>query len=261
MLLRRTVQALLFLNPASLFGQIQDNSFLIEEAYNQERGVVQHISTFARPSDGGSWAYSFTQEWPLRGIRHQLSYTVPMQNDGAGTGLGDIALNYRHQLVGNPEAPIVFAPRISVLLPTGAHEQGRGSGGVGLQTNLPLSVVLGRRMVSHWNAGITVTPSAKDPLGQEATTTSYNLGGSVIWLAAPAFNLMVEAVWLSTAAVAAGGTLREEALLLNPGVRGAINLPNGLQIVPGLAYTFDLSADTDGDALFAYLSLEHSFKR
>ena len=25
---------------------IQDNSFLIEEAYNQERGVVQHIGTF-----------------------------------------------------------------------------------------------------------------------------------------------------------------------------------------------------------------------
>lgn len=27
---------------------IQDNSFLIEEAYNQEFGVVQHINTFTR---------------------------------------------------------------------------------------------------------------------------------------------------------------------------------------------------------------------
>lgn len=27
-------------------GKIQDNSFLIEEAYNQEDGVVQHISAF-----------------------------------------------------------------------------------------------------------------------------------------------------------------------------------------------------------------------
>ena len=25
---------------------IQDNSFLVEEAYNQEAGIVQHISTF-----------------------------------------------------------------------------------------------------------------------------------------------------------------------------------------------------------------------
>jgi len=27
---------------------IEDNSFFIEEAYNQEEGVVQHISTFMR---------------------------------------------------------------------------------------------------------------------------------------------------------------------------------------------------------------------
>ena len=32
---------------------IQDNSFLIEEAYNQEAGVVQHIQTFSRARDGG----------------------------------------------------------------------------------------------------------------------------------------------------------------------------------------------------------------
>ena len=111
--------------------QIQDNSFLIEEAYNQERGVVQHISTFGRASD--AWAYSFTQEWPLGGIRNQLSYTLPVENpDGFGTGIGDVGLNYRYQLVGNPEAATVFAPRVSLLLPTGDHEQGRGAGGLGL---------------------------------------------------------------------------------------------------------------------------------
>lgn len=256
-----TVHALLSAVTVPLAGQIQDNSFLIEEAYNQERGVVQHISTFARPSEGGSWAYSFTQEWPLRGIRHQLSYTIPVQNDDAGTGLGDVALNYRHQLVGSPEAPVVLAPRFSLLLPTGDHELGRGAGALGLQTNLPLSVVLAPQVVSHWNAGVTVIPSAKGPLAEEATTTSYNLGASVIWLAAPSFNLMLEGVWLSTAAVAAGGTVREEALLLNPGVRVAVNLANGLQVVPGLAYTVDLSADSEGDGIFAYLSLEHAFKR
>src|SRR4051794_6428190 len=44
--------------------QIQDNSFFVEEAYNQERGVVQHISTFSRMWNSKDWAYSFTQEWP-----------------------------------------------------------------------------------------------------------------------------------------------------------------------------------------------------
>ena len=48
---------------------IQDNSFLVEEAYNQERGVVQHINTFAR-ARGGGWEYGFTQEWPVRGQRY-----------------------------------------------------------------------------------------------------------------------------------------------------------------------------------------------
>ena len=32
----------------SLPPAIEDNSFFIEEAYNQERGVVQHVFTFAR---------------------------------------------------------------------------------------------------------------------------------------------------------------------------------------------------------------------
>src|SRR6266508_301550 len=45
-------------------GPIQDNSFLIEEAYNQEPGVIQHINTFAR-ARGGGWGYSFTEEWPV----------------------------------------------------------------------------------------------------------------------------------------------------------------------------------------------------
>ena len=252
---------LFLLTPHYVVAQIQDNSFLIEEAYNQESGVVQHITTFSRPSGGEAWAYGFTQEWPLTGIRHQLSYTIPVQKDGGGTGLGDVALNYRHQLLGNPEAATVFAPRLSLLLPTGNHEQGRGAGAVGLQTNLPLSLVLAPQVVTHWNAGATITPSARNPLGDEATTASFNLGASAIWLLRPSFNLMVEALWLSEASVAgAGETVRDEFLLLNPGFRGAFDL-GSLQIVPGVAYTFDLGSGPDEDALFVYLSFEHPFKR
>jgi hypothetical protein len=246
-----------------LTGQIQDNSFLIEEAYNQERGVVQHISTFARSSGGDAWEYSFTQEWPLGGIRHQLSYTIPVENiEGFGTGIGDVALNYRHQLLGNPEAATVFAPRLSLLLPTGDHHEGRGAGAVGLQTNLPLTLMLAPRLATHWNVGATLTPWAKSTLGEEATTTSFNLGASAIWLLHPSFNLMVEALWLSTGSVVRSGkTVRDESLLLNPGIRAAFNLANDLQVVPGLAYIFDLSSDAGEDALFVYLSFEHPFKR
>ena len=34
--------------PAQAPVPIRDNSFLIEEAYNQEWGVVQHVATFQR---------------------------------------------------------------------------------------------------------------------------------------------------------------------------------------------------------------------
>src|SRR6266853_2881526 len=117
-----TVHALVCFTASPLTSQaIQDNSFLLEEAYNQESGVVQHISSFVR-SSSGNWSYSFTQEWPLGGIRHQLSYTIPIQHAyPTGTGLGDIALNYRYQVVGNPSSRTLMAPRLTLVLPTGKH--------------------------------------------------------------------------------------------------------------------------------------------
>src|SRR5690242_7166244 len=75
---------------------IQDNSFLIEEAYNQDAGVVQHINLFRKDPRTGEWAASYTEEWPIGGVTHQLSYTVNylrVSGDaGAFTGFGDLAL-------------------------------------------------------------------------------------------------------------------------------------------------------------------------
>ena len=242
---------------------IQDNSFLIEEAYNQESGVVQHISTFERADGGGGWAYHFTQEWPLGGIRHQLSYTIPVENlKGFGTGLGDVALNYRYQLAGNPQARTVAAPRLSILFPTGDEEEGRGAGGVGFQVNFPLTLVLSDAIVTHWNGGATLTPSARNALGNTATTHSFNLGASVVWLVRPWFNFLVETVWQDDWTVVADGRVAgQTGWVLNPGVRWALDLPGDLQIVPGVAYTIGLGQGPDENALFLYLSFEHPFKR
>ena len=52
---------------------VQDNSFLIEEAYNQEAGVVQHIFNLRR--QGHDWSFAFTQEWPVGSQTHQFSYS------------------------------------------------------------------------------------------------------------------------------------------------------------------------------------------
>ena len=245
---------LLACGPLAAQAPIADNSFLIEEAYNQEAGVVQHIGTFARPDGGGAGEFSFTQEWPLGGSRHQVGFTLPVSHaEDAGTGIGDLGLNYRHQLLGEGDAPLFLAPRLTVLLPTGSESGGRGTGSVGIQANLPLSYAVGPALVTHWNAGAT--------LGTGSTTLDLNLGASAVWHLRPTFNLLVEAVWLSEDAAEATGGGREEQLFLNPGVRWAHDLGGGLQLVPGVAYTIGLGPSAGDDGLFLYLSAEHPFSR
>lgn len=246
---------------------ISDNSFLVEEAYNQAPGVVQHISSFLRGWASGDWLYTFTQEWPVPGQRHQLSFTLPVQrltlSEGTATGLGDVALNYRLQVAGMGEDPrLAVAPRLSVLLPTGSDERGLGAGGAAIQVDLPLSLTLGPRFVTHWNAGVTYAPSARNRFGEAAPTTAWNLGESVIWLAHPRFNVLLETVWVCARVVDGPGTTRRsDALLLNPGIRWAWSFPSGLQIVPGLSVPIGLGPSRGDNALFLYLSFEHPFRR
>ena len=241
---------------------IQDNSFLIEEAYNQERGVVQHISTVEVLQAGdGVWEYAFTQEWSLGGIRHQLGYTLPLLDAGAGVGVGDIGINYRIQATGNPEARLLVAPRFTLLLPTGSVERGRGAGGAGVQLNVPVTVVATPRLVTHWNAGMTFVPAASAPAGGSAATTSVNLGAGAVWLLRPSVNFLVEGLWTSDAsAVADGATARAESAWLSPGIRGAFDA-GGVQVVPGIAYMIGIGPNRGDEAVFVYLSLEHAFIR
>jgi len=246
---------------------IQDNSFLMEEAYNQEFGVVQHISSFTRLWNSQDWAYSFTQEWPVPGdARHQFSYTLTAAHagdfPGSGVGFGDVLLNYRYQLVGDGKARVAFAPRLSLMLPTGDSNQGRGSGGFGLQTNLPLSVVLKPKLVTHWNAGATFVPHAQDAAGDRAFTSGYNLGQSFIWLAHPRFNVMLETVFYSSQSVVARNkTEWSNAMYLNPGIRWAYNFKNGLQIVPGIAVPLGVGPSAGEKGILLYLSFEHPFRK
>jgi hypothetical protein len=237
---------------------ISDNSFLIEEAYNQESHVVQHINNFSRTSDG-DWLYTFTQEWPVTGVRHQLSYTLLLLH-ADGTGLGDLQLNYRLQVLGDADARVAFAPRLSVLFPTGSSSRARGAGGAGAQIGLPLSLHPVSWLALHLNAGLTVFPAEKNTAGAEATGLNYNLGASAVWLALHRINFLTEWVWLDLETpLSGGGTRREQAMFLNPGVRWGYDFRSGLQIVPGVAYTIGLGPSDGARALFLYLSFEHPF--
>ena len=244
---------------------ISDNSFLVEEAYNQEPGVVQHINGLLWRGRSGAWLYTFTQEWPIAGQRHQLSFTLPVERSGGPasvTGVGDVAVNYRYQLAGPPTVGrVAVAPRISLLLPTGRARSGTGAGGLGLQVSLPVSATLAPRMVAHGNAGATVTPAARNSAGDEAMTRATNLGGSLVWLARPGFNLLVEIAWTRAEEVTApGAAAAAEELVVVPGVRWAHNFASGLQIVPGIGFPVGVGASRGEHAAFFYLSFEHPFR-
>ncbi|HWH70087.1 MAG TPA: hypothetical protein VNT26_11930, partial [Candidatus Sulfotelmatobacter sp.] len=156
---------------------IMDNSFLVEEAYNQEKGVVQHILTaiyaldHAPGSEDQLWNLAFTQEWPLFSQTHQLSYTIPYnfaRTGGQGdNGFGDVLLNYRYQAYFNPDTLMAFAPRASLVLPTGDKDLGFGGDKVGAQFNLPFSTTLGDYWFVHLNAGLTYLPEVDSLQGRD----------------------------------------------------------------------------------------------
>jgi len=245
---------------------IQDNSFLVEEAYNQERGVVQHISTFSRMWNSKDWSYSFTQEWPGRNWRHQFSYTLLSMHaggySGTGGGVGDTVLNYRYQVIGDGDSRVAFAPRLSLIVPTGDVAKGRGQGATGVQTNLPLSFVLHPRIVTHWNVGGTFVPHAQNADHFRASSSGYGFGQSVIFVLHPRMNLMLETCANGfQSVVRSGETKWSRSEYTSPGVRWAFNLMNGLQIVQGVAMPIGIGPSSGEHGVLVYLSLEHPFSR
>jgi hypothetical protein len=176
------------------------------------------------------------------------------------TGVGDVSLNYRLQMAGVDGGALAVAPRLSLLLPTGDVKRGMGSGAAGAQVNLPVSIQLAPWLVTHLNAGATVVPRAHNAAGATAPTEAFNLGQSFIWLARPALNFLLETAWTSSeTVVAADATARTNALVVAPGVRFAINLKSGMQIVPGAAYVIGAGPSRGTESVFTYLSIEHAF--
>jgi hypothetical protein len=245
--------------------KIRDNLFLLEEAYNQETGVIQHIQTFDLNPRNKSWIYTFTEEWPVLSDRNQLSLTIPAidQGDGGPRGIGDLLINYRFQAVGagNP-GKIAMAPRLSVSLPTGKYQTGNGRGGTGVQVNIPVSIELGSRFVTHWNAGFTETLSAKSLSGYSASAFDVNAGAALVWLAHPRVNPLIELVSISTQDINDNKSKsRSTALIVNPGLRFAINYSSGLQIVPGISIPIQREQSKTATSVLFYLSFEHPLKR
>jgi hypothetical protein len=245
---------------------IQDNSFLVEEAYNQEPGVVQHIWTVPVLFTRGDREItpSFTQEWPVFTQTHQFSYTIPYTFTERENALEDIRLNYRLQALTEGERTPAFAPRFTLVTPSGDAEKGFGRDRLGYEINLPFSKIVSDRWTVHFNAGGSIFP---DVHGHDLT--NYNLGASAIYAVSKDLNLMVESVagweedvdFAPTPKTTFGAKVnRSVTALLSPGARYAFNLPNA-QLVVGLAVPIGFTSDSPDWGLFFYLSFEHPFMR
>lgn len=232
---------------------IADNSFLIEEAYNQEPGVVQHIATFVR-QDGG-WTATYVDEWPLFGQTHQLSYTVPDAWTGDGRGFGDLLINYRYQALTETATLPAFAPRLSLIAPTGSKKKGLGSGSLGLDTNMPFSKIVSDRVTLHANAGLTWLADV-----DEHQPACLRLGFSSVYAVTRDFSVLLETLFERKQFIGESGAQEQTSTItLSPGFRSAINGAGGGQFVFGAAAPIAFSQGQIDCGVFLYLSYEHSF--
>ncbi|HYG22398.1 MAG TPA: transporter [Verrucomicrobiae bacterium] len=247
---------------------IADNSFFVEEAYNQEPGVVQHIMTALyhtskRSIDEGVWELGFTQEWPVFSQDHQFSYTVPYHFLNGRTdqhGIGDVQLDYRYQLLFDETSLLALSPRAGIILPTGDADRGLGEDAVGFEVNVPFSMALGDRWYAHLNVGTTLIPDAQS--ADRRDLWHYNVGASAIYAISSDLHLMLEWVggWEQSARTS-GRLAHRYSHVISPGVRKAFNFQNGAQCVAGFAIPFGLNRAAPDIGAFVYVSFEHALKR
>lgn len=237
---------------------IRDNSFLIEEAYNQEWGVVQHVFTYQQVRGSGAWGGSFTQEWPVPSERHQLSYTIPVDRSiGGRLDVPQLALNYRYQIPMRAGSRLAIAPRFSLTREIDGASAGESGGSFGAGVNLPVSVELSRLFVTHFNVGANWMDG-----GMLFSPSESFIGSSLVFLFHPKLNFMVEALLTADGGVAVlGDDLNDGSFHIAPGFRGAIDFPSGLQIVPGIAFPIGVGRSEGEKGVYLYLSFEHPFRR
>jgi hypothetical protein len=259
---------------------ISDNSFLVEEAYNQESGVVQHIFNWVPAWEHGynanrTFTFLFTQEWPLFSQQHQISYSMPLIHyvnvppnidQGEAAGLGDIMLNYRYQLLNDEKGKniVACAPRFSLIFPSGDPDNGLGSGKLGYQFCVPVSKTF-KHWAFHFNAGLTQAPGVTAGVNPDfpfdgQNLDGYNFAASAIYFLRPNFHLMLEQTNTWTSQLLAHGEKDNQFFcVVNPGFRWAPYTKGDTQWVLGLALPIGVTEDAPDISAFFYMSFEHRF--
>ncbi|HXG51411.1 MAG TPA: transporter [candidate division Zixibacteria bacterium] len=247
-----------------------DHSFLIEEAYNQERGEVQHIlkALYSKDSRRPGWSFAVEQEWWLFNEDHQLSFSIPffrLRDEGKRQrGVGDIAVAYRYQLAEETASVPAVAPKFGLIFPTGNRNEGTGDGVVGYEWSLAASKKVASRWAVHANLGLTYLPKVRarldDPrrLSPKRSLVSYDIGASTVLALSSNIHLLLEWVGeLEQGIDDRGKKERDFKAILSPGIRAAIVNQERLQTVVGIGIPVGVSRAADKIGALLYLSVEH----
>ena len=235
--------------PAEEEPTIEANGFLVEEAYNQEAGVLQQIARAAGVHDG-SWRGVYSQEWPIFSERHQLELAVGVAEHDGLAGLG---AEYRYLAVGGKDEPFSLSPALEVAWGLVEVEDGETESEWEIEATLPASLRLGETLVANTNLGMSYTPETGD--------TGFRLGQGLIWRAHPRLNLLLEGVFTRGDPLLREEEGEDESAVVSPGVQFAFPLRDDVQLVPGVAFPFGVGPSAGERAVMLYLSLEHPFTR
>lgn len=232
-------------NEAEGAESIEVNGFFVEEAYNQEAGMLQQIVTATAARHGG-WGGDYSQEWPIFSERHQLDLALGV---GEGAGVTGVGAEYRYLLLGGEDAVFSLAPGIEAAW---SREEGEWE----LEAMLPASVRLSETLVANTNVGVSFAVDDFD--GKPGLT----LGEGLVWRPQPRLNLLMEAVWSRGEPLLGEASEGEdESLIVSPGLQYAFSLRDDVRLVPGIAFPVGVGPSDGQRAVMLYLSLEHPFGR
>lgn len=136
--------------------------------------------------------------------------------------------------------------------------------------NLPVSRY-GDNFDFHFNAGVTYTPAVSTILANDSgigevlsprhNLSGYNLGASAFWKPRVDLHFFVETLALWNDEIDEIGFKRNNTqVFVNPGVRFAI-IQDPVEWVLGVSVPVGLTRDSPDIGVFAYMSIEHTFRR
>lgn len=240
--------------------RIQDNSIFIEEASNQDSGFLQVIQTYQYKQQWDEWTYVIALEAPIQGKNHQISIVVPVskvRSPEVATGVQDPTLSYRYQAIDTVD--LKLAPRAGVVMPVGDVYKGLGSGGLGAELMLPVSVKFSDLWENHWNLRLTHFPNAKNSDDIRSNILSIGYGTGLIYFYNNTFNFLIEALGSQDEVVTTGGSERSSTLFLSPGFRSSFSVNESSEIVFGMGLPMGLGPSQNESSAIFYFSIEGAF--